>query len=116
RSRAAPRTWTAAVCMLAATMIAASAQEMQPPRLAHIHPDWNAVATDLGAIVPPTVSPSQAQPAPPLSDASAPVAQSIADLNRATGELFPNIAASPVPVLLPFDTAGFLNDRAAGTT
>ena len=36
----------------------------------------------------------------------------MADLNRATGERFANIAASPVPVLLPFDTAAFLRDRA----
>jgi hypothetical protein len=34
-------------------------------------------------------------------------------LNRATGERFANIAASPVPVLLPFDTAAFLRDRTA---
>ena len=30
------------------------------------------------------------------------------------GERFTDIAASPVPVLLPFDTAAFLRDRAAG--
>ena len=30
--------------------MAAAAQEMQPPRLTHIHPDWDAVAADLGAI------------------------------------------------------------------
>src|SRR5262249_56132537 len=36
-------------------------------------------------------------------------------LNRATGERFANIAASPVPVLLPFDTAAFLRDRAAAS-
>jgi hypothetical protein len=98
-----------AVCLLAAAMTAAAAQEMQAPRLTHIHPDWSAVATDLGAIVPPPAAPSQA-------DASAPAAPSIADLNRATADLFPNIASSLVPVLLPFDTAGFLNDRAAGVT
>jgi hypothetical protein len=37
----------------------------------------------------------------------------MASLNRATGERFANIAASPVPVLLPFDTAAFVRDKAA---
>jgi murein DD-endopeptidase MepM/ murein hydrolase activator NlpD len=76
---------------------------MKPPRLTHIDPDWKAVATDLASVS-----------VRPLPDASADGAQAIADLNRATAELFPNIVASPVPVLLPFDTAAFLNDRAAG--
>jgi hypothetical protein len=99
--------------MLTAATLAASAQEMQPPRLTHIHPDWDAVATDLGATVSPTgVSPTGVSPA----GASPTGAPSIADLNGATAALFPNIAASPVPVLLPFDTAAFLADRAAGVT
>jgi len=44
-------------------------------------------------------------------------AELVAKLNRVTGERFAHIAASPVPVLLPFDTAAFLGDRvaAAGT-
>jgi hypothetical protein len=90
------------VGILAAALVAAAAQEMQAPRLSYIHPDWDAVATDLSSIAPPTAAPSRAP--------------SIADLNRATADLFPHIAASPVPVLLPFDAAGFLNDRAAGIT
>lgn len=83
------------------TALPACAQDMQAPRLTHINPDWDAVAADINA----------AAPAP-----SAPSTESIADLNRATADLFPNIAASPVPVLLPFDTTAFLNDRAAGST
>jgi hypothetical protein len=103
-----------AACMMAAGTIAA-AEEMQAPRLSHINPDWNGVAADLSAIGPLTAPPSPAPSVEPPPDA-ADGAQAIADLNRATGELFPNIAASPVPVLLPFDTIAFLNDRAAGTT
>jgi hypothetical protein len=80
----------------------AYAEEMKPPRLTHINPDWTAVATDLASVRPP--------------DAPGDGTQAIADLNRATASLVPNIAASPVPVLLPFDTAAFLNDRAAGIT
>jgi len=106
--------------MFAAAVVAVAAQETQPPRLTHIHPDWDAVAADLGALSTSTAAPSQAQPAMPVPDPKAGSPSigtlSIADLNRATAELFPNIAASSVPVLLPFDTAAFLNDRAAGIT
>jgi hypothetical protein len=122
----ATRLWALAACLTAAGTIAATADEMKAPRLLHVNPDWNAVATDLSTIGPLTALPSQEQKGEPVADASAagaqrigarPIgAQSIADLNRATADLFPNIAASSVPVLLPFDTTAFLNDRAAGTT
>src|ERR1700739_2376707 len=83
------------VAALAGSM--ARAAEMQPPRVSYINPDWEAVAADLTSTAP----------------AQGPT---LADLNRATAQLFPNIAASPVPVLLPFDTAAFLSDRDAGVT
>jgi hypothetical protein len=125
------RIWATAACMMAAGMIAAAAEEMKAPRLLHINPDWNAVAADLNPVVPLTALPSQELTGWPVPDASAhdahpigahpigagPVgAPSIADLNRATVDLFPNIATSSVPVLLPFDTTAFLDDRAAGIT
>jgi hypothetical protein len=81
---------------LAAGMLAAAAQDMKSPRIAPAHVDWDAVK--LGA--------PEGQVA--LQDL-------MAKLNHATGERFANIAASPVPVLLPFDTAAFLHDRAAGS-
>jgi hypothetical protein len=84
---------------LAAGMFAAAAQEMKSPPITPTHADWDAVAADLGA-----VEPGKPAAAPEL----------MAKLNHATGERFPNIAASPVPVLLPFDTAAFLSDRASG--
>jgi hypothetical protein len=102
--------------LIATAMVAAGAAEMKPPRLTHINPDWKAVATDLRSIGPLTALPSQERSAGRVGDAAADGAPSIADLNRATADLFPNIAASPVPVLLPFDTTAFLNDRAGGTT
>jgi hypothetical protein len=102
--------------LMAAGLIAASAEEMQAPRLTHINPDWKAVATDLAAIGTPAAARPQEPSAGPPPDAPSDSAQAIADLNRATAALFPNIAASAVPVLLPFDTGAFLNDRAAGIT
>jgi hypothetical protein len=85
---------------LVAGVAAAAAQDMKSPRIAPTHVDWDAVAVELDALdVPkPVVVPDL-----------------MANLNRATGERFANIAASPVPVLLPFDTATFLRDRAAAS-
>jgi len=106
--------WAMAACMMAAGMIAAAAGEMQTPRLSYINPDWTAVAAGLDSIGSLTAPPSPADE--PGADTPPLDAQSIAHLNRATAELFPHIAASSVPVLLPFDTTAFLNDRAAGMT
>src|SRR5262245_33304969 len=86
--------------VLAAGVFAAAAQDMKSPRLAPAHVDWGAVAIEFSAL-----EPQKAGVAPGL----------VAKLNRATGERFANIAASPVPVLLPFDTAAFLRDRAAAS-
>jgi hypothetical protein len=85
---------------LACGIAAAAAQEMRSPRISPVHVEWAAVAAELGA-------------ADALGPADAP--DLLAKLNRATGETFANIAASPVPVLLPFDMAAFLRDRAAST-
>jgi hypothetical protein len=83
---------------LAVGVAAAAAQDMKSPRIAPTHVDWGAVAVELDALNVPK---------------PAVVPELMAKLNRATGERFANVAASPVPVLLPFDTAAFLRDRAA---
>src|SRR5262245_7602941 len=85
---------------LAAGVFAAAAQDMKSPRIAPTPVDWDAVAVGLGA-----------------RDRQEPIAVPgrMGELSRATGERFANIAASPVPVLLPFDTAAFLHDRARGS-
>src|SRR6516164_4397593 len=83
---------------LAAGIMAAAAQDMQAPRIAPTRVDWDAVAVELDALdVPKPVV----------------VPEVMAKLNRATADRFANIAASPIPVLLPFDTAAFVRDRAA---
>ncbi|TMJ96624.1 MAG: hypothetical protein E6G77_17395 [Alphaproteobacteria bacterium] len=84
---------------LAAGVFAAAAQDMKSPRITATLVDWDAIAVELGALDP------QGPMAP----------NRMAELSRATGERFANIAASPVPVLLPFDTAAFLHDRAIGS-
>jgi hypothetical protein len=82
--------------LLAAGIAAASAQEMQSPRISRADVDWNAVAAELKNIEALKEAPDALQ-----------------DLNQTSAALFPAIAASPVPVLLPFDTASYLRDRAA---
>jgi hypothetical protein len=82
---------------LAAGMLAAAAQEIKSPRITPTRVDWDSVAADVGAL----------EPGKPVI-----VPELMARLNRATGERFANIAASPVPVLLPFDSGMFLHDRA----
>src|SRR5438067_2535071 len=72
---------------------------MKSPRITATLVDWDAIAVEFGALDP------QGPMAP----------NRMAELSRATGERFANIAASPVPVLLPFDTAAFLHDRAIGS-
>ena len=83
---------------LAASIIAAAGQEMKSPRISSTQVDWDAAVLELA-------------PVDARRPADAPTA--MAELNRATGERFANIAASPVPLLLPFDTAAFLRHRSA---
>ena len=82
---------------LAASIIAAAAQEMKSPRISSTQVDWDAAVRELASI-------------DSLKQADVPAA--MAELNSATGGRFANIAESPVPVLLPFDTAAFLRERA----
>jgi murein DD-endopeptidase MepM/ murein hydrolase activator NlpD len=87
-----------AALMVAGSIAAAAASDMRSPRISYTTVQWNEVAASLNGSGGP------------------PPADLIARLNKLTGELFAGITASPVPVLLPFDTAGLLRDRAAGTT
>jgi murein DD-endopeptidase MepM/ murein hydrolase activator NlpD len=95
--------------VLAAGIAVAAAQEMKAPRITHATVDWDAVTAELNA--------SEALKSS-ADDSGAPSIRADADhlgvLNRALAERFPNIAASAVPVLLPFDVAPYLRDRANG--
>jgi hypothetical protein len=96
-------------CWLAVVLYAstASAQEMKSPRVSFAHVDWEEVASALASVEPLRAADNKGDTALPSA---------IAHLNVATAKLFPSIATSPVPVLLPFDTASFLKDWAAGRT
>ena len=95
--------------VLAAGIAVAAAQEMKAPRITHATVDWDAVTAELSA----------SEAFKPVADdggaASVPAdADHLGVLNRALAERFPGIAASAVPVLLPFDVASYLRDRANG--
>lgn len=89
-------------------------EAMKPPRLTAAEVDWTAALATLAAIpeLQGTVLASNAPHA--QSDANA-VPPSLAKLNATMALRFPGIAASPVPVLLPFDAEAMLRDLAAGT-
>jgi hypothetical protein len=99
---------------LAAGVVAAAAQDMKSPRISPTHIDWEAVIAELHAIDaldPAANGTDHRDELAPRSPAAG--TDLVTSLNRATGERFANIAASPVPVLLPFDTATFLRDKSA---
>ncbi len=86
------------VCSLAALIMtfcvaAAAAQDMRKPRIVSTPADWSEVIAQLKNNTEPSSRP-------------------IEQLNQAADKLFANIAASPVPVLLPFNSAQLLRDAA----
>jgi hypothetical protein len=102
--------------VLAAGVVAAAAQDMKSPRVSPTHVDWDAVTAELeasDALARAATGAGQDEQAPHAPPSAADL---IGSLNRATGERFANIAASPVPVLLPFDTAAFVRDKSANAS
>ena len=80
---------------------------MQSPTVARVEVDWAAAQAALAGFAQLT-APDQA--------AGATAGDALVRLNAVTEKVFPKIATSSVPVLLPFDTAAFLRDTAAGET
>src|SRR5580658_10285755 len=77
--------------------------EMKSPRVSSVDVDWGTVRAAVSDLFPL------------LSESASDGAKgdALARLNEATQSVFPNIGASPIPVLLPFDTAAYLKDKAA---
>ena len=91
------------IASLAAAQNAAS-DEMKSPRLSAADVDWGAVRAALADLEPLKSDSDGADATPDV----------LTRLNSAVAKIFPKIAASPVPVLLPFDTAAYLHDTALG--
>ncbi len=99
-----------AAIVLAATIAAAAAQGMKSPRISHATVDGDALDAELGAIE--GLEPGTAANGSDQWTATETRAERLGRLNRAMEEQFGGIAASQVPVLLPFETAADLRDRA----
>jgi hypothetical protein len=79
-----------------------SAREITAPKISVLPVQWDAALAALHVT-------EASQRLPPSPDRNA---DALARLNGATGTDFPNIAASPVPVLLPFDLDAYLRRKA----
>jgi hypothetical protein len=95
------------VGLLGVVLPAAAAQEMRPPRLVTATIDWSAALASLS-----DVAELQAA-ARPIT--TRPLPRALARLNAAMSARFPDLARSPVPVLLPFDTDALLRDLESGS-
>ncbi len=82
-------------CVAMACVATVAAQDMRNPKIASMPADWSEAVAQ-------------------LDNGTEPSPRSTERLNQAADMLFANIAASPVPVLLPFNSAQLLRDAAAG--
>ncbi len=98
--------------LLAVSSATAAGQEMKPPRLSAAAVDWAGALDTLAgneALRPAALAARSRRTRSSLS-----VPPVLARLNAVTTPRFPDIARSPVPVLLPFDVGALLRDQAAG--
>ena len=109
--------WLAAFCLLAAGAAAASADEFRTPSISAVRVEWRAVLDQLRSEIntQPAVAANftfAGQRRVPAWDPRSTPA--LVQLNAVTSPIFAGIGRSPVPVLLPFDTAAYLDARASG--
>jgi hypothetical protein len=95
-----------AVLAVALGIASAGAGEMRLPRISPIAIDWGGLSAQLRTLHEGAGTVEEQAKRVPASAADA-----ISRINRATAQRFPNIGASPIPVLLPFDTPAFMRDR-----
>ena len=110
--------WLAVVCLLSAGLAGVAAEEFRTPSISAVRVEWRAALDQFHTeIAPRPAIASRFSFAPqrrvPASDPRAMPA--LVQLNAINANIFAGIGRSPVPVLLPFDTAGYLDDQADGT-
>ncbi|WP_376708196.1 M23 family metallopeptidase [Bradyrhizobium cenepequi] len=109
--------WLAALASLLAGSLATSADEFRTPSLSAVRVEWRAVLDQLRAEIntQPSITANFAfasqRRVPSYDPRSRPA---LVQLNAITSQLFPGIGRSSVPVLLPFDTASYLEARQRG--
>ena len=108
------RRWLAALCLLPAGLTAAAAEEFRTPSITAVRVEWRAVLDQLRteiATFPAIASRftfAGQRRVPAWDPRSTPA---LVQLNAINASLFTGIGRSPVPVLLPFDTAGYLEGQ-----
>src|SRR5438874_6662244 len=112
------RRWLAALCLLPAGLTGAAAEEFRTPSITAVRVEWRAVLDRLRteiATYPAIASrlPFAGQRRVPAWDPRSTPA--LVQLNAINASVFAGIGRSPVPVLLPFDTAGYLEGQSDGT-
>ena len=106
--------WLAGLCLLAT---GASAEEFRTPSISTVRVEWRAVQDQLRAEInsqPAIVSAftfASQRRAPGWDPRSRPA---LVQLNAITSPVFAGIGRSPIPVLLPFDVASYLEGRQSG--
>ena len=110
--------WLTVLCLLPAGLTTAAAEEFRTPSISAMRVEWRAVLDQLRTeIAPRPAVASRFTCAPqrrvPTYDPRATPA--LVQLNALNANLFAGIGRSAVPVLLPFDTAAYLEDGADGT-
>lgn len=110
--------WLAAFCLLLTAVTDVSANEFRTPSITAVRVEWRAVLDQLRSEInaQPAIAPRftfASQQRIPASDPRATPA--LVQLNAINSSIFAGIGRSPVPVLLPFDTAGYLEAQAGGT-
>jgi hypothetical protein len=108
----------AAFATLLAGGLAVCAEEFRPAETAVLHVDWRAAQNQLRvelAATPSLAADFSFAPQHRISGFGSHVVPAWVALNTATDPIFTGIAKSAVPVLLPFDTATFLQAKQNGT-
>jgi hypothetical protein len=93
------------------------AEEFQPPETTVLHVDWRAAQNQLRVEVAGVPAPAAGfsfAPQHRVGGFDSRAVPAWVSLNAATAPIFTGIAKSAVPVLLPFDTAAFLQARQNG--
>jgi murein DD-endopeptidase MepM/ murein hydrolase activator NlpD len=103
--------------LLVASQSVLRADDFKTPAVSAVHVEWRAVLDQLRSEISAAPSVASAftfsgQRRVPASDPRSTPA--LMQLNAVTSKIFASIDRSPVPVLLPFDTAAFLDARANG--
>jgi hypothetical protein len=100
--------------LLIAGQSALHADEFRTPAISVVHVEWRAALDELRSeisTVPSAFTFSRQRRVPASDPRSTPA---LMQLNAVTSKIFEGIDQSPIPVLLPFDTAAFVDAQANG--